>query len=122
MGGTPCEIDVKLAKPEGRKPATIKDRNSGSYKAIVFQDGEDVKGQVLINLNKGKKLDHLGIRVELIGIIENLYDAKQNSVFLQLVRDLEPPGSLNDNVSYDFQFNRVEKQYETYNGIVVRTR
>lgn len=122
MGGPNCEIDVKLTKPEGRKPATIKDRNQGSYKAIVFQDGEDVKGQVLINLNKGKRLDHLGIRVELVGIIENLYDKNQNSVFLQLVRDLEPPGALNDNVSYDFQFNKVEKQYETYNGIVVRTR
>ena len=81
-----------------------------------------MKGQVLINLNKGKRLDHLGIRVELVGIIENLYDKNQNSVFLQLVRDLEPPGALNDNVSYDFQFNKVEKQYETYNGIVVRTR
>ena len=53
-------------------------------------------------MTKGKRLDHLGIRVELIGVIENLYDAKQNSVFLQLVRDLEPPGALNDNVSYDF--------------------
>ena len=74
MGGPNCEIDVKLTKPDGRKPATIKDRTQGSYKAIVFQDGEDVKGQVLINLNKGKRLDHLGIRVELVGIIENLYD------------------------------------------------
>ena len=56
----------------------------------------------MINLNKGKKLDHLGIRVELVGVIENLYDNKQNTTFLQLVRDLEPPGSLNDNVTYDF--------------------
>jgi hypothetical protein len=28
----------------------------------------------MINLTKGKKLDHMGIRVELVGIIENLYD------------------------------------------------
>jgi hypothetical protein len=41
---------------------------------IFIQDGEDVRGQVIINLNKTKKLDHLGIRVELVGIIENLYD------------------------------------------------
>jgi len=85
-------------------------------------DGEDVKGQVIINLNKGKKLDHLGIRVELVGIIENLYDKNQNSIFLQLVRDLEPPGALTDNMTYDFAFNRVEKQFESYNGIVVRLR
>lgn len=82
--GTPCQIDVKLAKIEGRKNITVKDRTGGSYKLPVFcvsfsfilisQDGEDVRGQVIINLNKAKKLDHLGIRVELVGIIENLYD------------------------------------------------
>lgn len=81
-----------------------------------------MKGQVVINLNKGKKLEHMGIRVELVGIIENLFDKNQNSIFLQLVRDLEPPGSLTDNMTYDFSFNRVEKQFESYNGIVVRLR
>jgi hypothetical protein len=34
--GTPCQIDVKLEKVEGRKPATIKDRNGGTYKAPVY--------------------------------------------------------------------------------------
>jgi len=120
--GTPIQIDVKLAKIEGRKNATMKDRGGSTWKAPVFMDGEDVRGQVMINLNKGKKLDHLGVRVELIGVIENLYDKSQNTVFLQLVRDLEPPGALTDNVTYDFQFNRVEKQFESYNGLVVRLR
>ena len=73
-------------------------------------------------MSNKKKLDHMGIRVELIGVIENLYDKNQNSTFLQLVRDLEPPGSLTDNMTYDFSFNRVEKQFESYNGIVVRVR
>jgi hypothetical protein len=35
-----------------------------------------VKGKVVINLTKGKRIEHLGIRVELIGVIENLYDQK----------------------------------------------
>jgi len=81
-----------------------------------------VKGDVEISLSKGKKLDHLGIRVELIGQIENLLDKNQSSTFLQLVRDLEPPGSLTDNASYPFAFNRSEKQFESYNGIMVRVR
>ena len=38
------------------------------------------------------------------------------------MRDLEPPGSLTDNMTYEFAFNRVEKQFESYNGIVVRLR
>ncbi len=69
-----------------------------------------MKGKVSILLqNKGKKLQHLGIRVELIGQIENLHEKNQNSTFLQLVRDLEPPGALTDNMTYDFAFNKVEK-------------
>ena len=69
-----------------------------------------MKGKVSILLqNKVKKLQHLGIRVELIGQIENLHEKNQNSTFLQLVRDLEPPGALTDNMTYDFAFNKVEK-------------
>ena len=64
----------------------------------------------------------MGIRVELVGIIENALDKNHNSIFTQLVRDLEPPGSLTDNMTYEFAFNRVEKQFETYNGINVRVR
>jgi hypothetical protein len=44
----------------------------------------------------------MGVRVELTGVIENLYDKTQSSTFLQLVRDLEPPGSLTDDMNYDF--------------------
>jgi vacuolar protein sorting-associated protein 26 len=76
----------------------------------------------MINLNKSRRLDHLGIRVELVGVIENLFDKSHSCTFLQLVRDLEPPGTLTDNMNYDFAFNRVEKQFESYNGIVVRVR
>lgn len=64
----------------------------------------------------------MGVRVELVGVIENLYDPKQNSTFLQLVRDLEPPGAITDNTAYDFAFGRVEKMYESYNGVIVRVR
>jgi vacuolar protein sorting-associated protein 26 len=108
--GTPCEIEVSLNKVEGRKAVTMRDRtNQTVLKAPVFMDGEDVKGTVSVNLSKGKKLDHQGIRVELIGQLENLVDAKQSSTFLQLVRDLEPPGALTDNVSYPFEFRKAEK-------------
>lgn len=35
-GGAPCEITVNLDKIEGRKQATMRDRNRQSYKALVF--------------------------------------------------------------------------------------
>ena len=73
-------------------------------------------------MTKGKRIDHLGIKVELIGTIENLFDKTQTTNFIQLAQELEPPGFLTDTATYNFSFNRVEKQFETYNGIIVRLR
>ena len=60
-------------------------------------------------MKKGKQVDHIGVRIELIGQIEYLVDSKQTLPFLTLTKDLEPPGSLTDNMAYDFNFPRVEK-------------
>lgn len=64
--GSPAQIDIKFNKIEGRKQATIKDKQGNAYKVPIFKDEEDVRGKVTISLNKAKKLDHQGIRVELV--------------------------------------------------------
>lgn len=45
-------------------------------------DGEDIKGKVFINLMKGKKVEHMGVRIECVGIVENKLDAERNAIFL----------------------------------------
>ena len=62
----------------------------------TFQDGEDVKGNIAINFKGSSKLEHQGIKIELIGVIENQFDKTQSTKFLSLMRDLEPPGVLTD--------------------------
>ena len=72
--------------------ATLRDRGGQTYKAPVFlvqiyyhnniQDGEDIKGKIVIELSKGKRIDHQGIKVELIGTIENLFDKAQTTNFI----------------------------------------
>jgi len=47
-------------------------------------------------------------------MIENQLDKSQNFQFLNLTRELEPPGTLSDNSTYDFDFKNVEKSYESY--------
>lgn len=64
----------------------------------------------------------MGIRVELVGQIENCIDKSLTYQFLCLGTDLEPPGSLSDNISYDFSFPRAVLPYETYAGIAARLR
>jgi vacuolar protein sorting-associated protein 26 len=90
----PCNIEVKFTRIEGRKHASIRDPDGNKVKAPVFTDGEDVKGKVSIEVKPGSKVDHQGIRVELVGQIENQFDKNQNTKFLSLMRDLEPPGTL----------------------------
>ena len=54
--GTPCQIDVKLAKVEGRKNATVKDRNGSTYKAPVYMVS---KGKNVVDLTR---ILHVGWR------------------------------------------------------------
>lgn len=86
-------------------------------KSIWRKDKEDVNGKVGIYLQKGKPIEHMGIWVELLGLIENSFDKTQNFQFLNLTRELEPPGTLSNDMTYDFDFKNVEKAYESYQGI-----
>ena len=73
-------------------------------------------------MSGSRKLEHMGIKVELIGLIELLQDRSNTYEFTSLVRELEPPGELQASKSYPFEFTGVDKQYESYDGINVRLR
>ena len=64
----------------------------------------------------------MGIKVELIGLIELLQDRSNTYEFTSLVRELEPAGELSGAKQYPFEFTGVDKQYESYDGINVRLR
>ena len=79
--------------------------------------------QVNVTLKKpGSKLEHQGIKVELIGQIELYYDRGNHHEFVSLVRELARPGDLIQNSSYPFEFANVEKPFEVYVGSNVRLR
>ena len=88
--------------------------NSGFPNCILYT-------QVTVAL-KGKKLEHHGIRVEFVGQIEMFYDRGNHHDFLSLVRQLDPPGELTSSKVYNFDFQQVEKPYESYTGTNVRLR
>lgn len=82
---------------------------------------EDISGKVIVKPTKGKKLDHQGIRIELLGhigipffnIILNIcyqieipHDKHLSCDFVQISRELEPPGSLFDDKQYEFSFSK----------------
>ena len=75
---------------------------------------ETVSGKVIINLNKARKFEHKGIKLELMGIIQGTKDLKDTLKFISLTQDLETIGMLTTEVNtYPFKFMNVQKQFET---------
>lgn len=67
--GPAAEIDIELADAKSRDVVTVKDERGEPTQMYLFTGGENIAGTVRIRLPKGKKLEHLGICVELIGEI-----------------------------------------------------
>ena len=120
-------MTLELDCIESKKTYNFKDPNGKELPMPIYHVEDDVTGRLVINLKKGKKLEHQGIKVELIGRIgkfyaEINYERVQTSDFLNLSRELEPAGIISDSVSIPFAFTRVEKQFETFIGRFCRLR
>eukprot|EP00698_Gefionella_okellyi_P011758 TRINITY_DN3126_c0_g3_i1.p1 TRINITY_DN3126_c0_g3~~TRINITY_DN3126_c0_g3_i1.p1 ORF type:complete len:310 (-),score=54.62 TRINITY_DN3126_c0_g3_i1:641-1537(-) len=118
--GPPCSILVELQGAQ--RTIQVPNESGTSDNLALYHSTEPVKGRVHIKVNPGKKIDHAGVRVELIGQIELFYDRSNPYEFTSVVRELESPGEMHESKSYDFDFVAVEKQYESYSGINVKLR
>ena len=120
-----CDIEIRLDGEDQRRSIEYKVGGSKAdrkEKAPLYQDGETVKGSVVIRPKDGKKLDHTGIKVNLIGSIEMFYDRGNHYEFVSMVQELAAPGEMRHSQTFDFEFKNVEKQYESYYGINVKLR
>ncbi|KAF8185828.1 vacuolar protein sorting-associated protein 26-domain-containing protein [Mycena galopus ATCC 62051] len=66
-----------------------------------------------IRVRDAKKLQHDGIKVEFVGSI----DMHNYSTEFLLSQEFTAPGEMRQAQTYDFDFNNVEKQFESYHGI-----
>jgi vacuolar protein sorting-associated protein 26 len=117
-------LDITLLN-EPSKTLTVKDKDfrSGdvtSQKLPLYTGSEKVTGR--IDIHSAKKSDHMGIRVELIGLIEVKNEVSSTSTFMSNGLDLEAPGSLTGSKSFDFAFNVFQKPYESFYGNTVKLR
>ncbi|CAD8092417.1 unnamed protein product [Paramecium sonneborni] len=115
-------IDIYLDGLETRKIARFNDKQQGLIGLPVYSGNDDITGLVDLKMNKNKKIDHLGLRIELLGRIEIINDQKQSSDFISLGKELETQGIIMEDKTYKFQFNKFEKQYESYYGKEVKLR
>ncbi|CAK82895.1 unnamed protein product (macronuclear) [Paramecium tetraurelia] len=120
--GSIAKFDIYLDGLDSRKTGRFNDKQQGLLKLPIYQGDDDISGVVDLKMNKNKKIEHLGIRIELIGRIEILNDQKQSSDFMSMGRELDAQGILMEDKTYKFQFNKFEKQYESYYGKEVKLR
>ncbi|XP_065176311.1 vacuolar protein sorting-associated protein 26B-like [Sycon ciliatum] len=120
--GQSAEINVELSDAEKRKQVDVRNEEGKKEKLFLYYDGETVSGKVHVLLKPGKKLDHMGIRVEFIGQIELFYDRGNHHEFTSVVKELAGPGELAKNCVYPFEFLHVEKPHESYTGANVQLR
>lgn len=118
--GQAPEISIKLDGDDVRKTAKIRSEDGGQEVHYLFYDGEPVSGTV--NIAVKKRLDHQGIRIEFIGQIEVYYDRGNQHDFVTKVKELAHAGEITQNTSFSFDFQQVEKPYESYIGTNVKLR
>lgn len=122
FGSTPVDVEIKLQGEEDRRQVEVKGEKDKKDMCPVYYDGESVVGTVNVRVRDGKKFQHDGIRIELIGSIELFYDRGNHYEFVSLAQELAAGGEMRQAQSYDFTFKNVEKQYESYSGINVKLR
>lgn len=119
-----CTVDVELLKGDGVKPELVTLRSASGVPETIplYTDGDTVSGVVTITPAFGKKIDHQGIKIELLGQIEAYYDRGSFYDFIASVREVSGPGEIKEELKYDFEFPNVEMLNETYSGVNVRLR
>lgn len=87
----PIDIEIRLDGEENRKHVDIKSTQGRLEKLPIYKDGESVKGTITIRTKEGRKVEHLGVKVQLLGSIETNTDTISKSYFLTLATELAAP-------------------------------
>ncbi|XP_010445889.1 PREDICTED: vacuolar protein sorting-associated protein 26A-like [Camelina sativa] len=117
-----CNISITFTDGKNRKQVPIKKDNGQIVMNPLFQSQETIAGKIHIDPYQGKKVEHNGVKVELLGQIEMYFDRGNFYDFTSLVRELDVPGEIYERKTYPFEFSSVEMPYETYNGVNVRLK
>uniref|UniRef100_A0A0E0RHK7 Uncharacterized protein n=1 Tax=Oryza rufipogon TaxID=4529 RepID=A0A0E0RHK7_ORYRU len=116
----PCDISIAFSDARSRKQIAVKNDNGRTVMVPVFQSLETISGEVSVVPVPGKRIEHLGVKIELLGQIELYLERGKFYDFTSLVRELDIPGEIYEKKTYPFEFSTVEMPYESYNGTNVR--
>lgn len=134
---SPIDIEISFEGEDNRKTVEVPVRQGPKSKTLkdnlpLYEDGETVSGTVTLRVKEGKRVEHLGIKVSVIGSTDMVKtsnsgkvstqsfdeDVKKKTVdqFLCLSDDLCPAGDLQHTINFPFTFKDLTKRYESYRG------
>jgi len=116
--GTGCNIEITLDGVDKRPTVDVVNENAKTETLPLYIGNDTVSGSIKISLDKGvQKVEHLGIKVALVGVIKG--QSGSPFEFLSQPKDLEGAGSITDTKNFTFNWENVERQYESYFGVNV---
>lgn len=93
---------------------------------FAYEAHQDIGGIVTLQMSPGKKVEHLGIKVQFIGRIDmgfGVHEGRPHYDFISLSKELAPPGVLYQNITeLPFIFRNMDKEHESYRGRNVSVR
>jgi vacuolar protein sorting-associated protein 26 len=93
---------------------------------FAYEQHQDVGGVVTLYLAPGKKIEHLGIKIQFIGRIDmsmGVNEGRPHYDFVSLSKELTPPGILYQSTTeIPFFFRNMDKEHESYRGRNVSVR
>ena len=139
LGRVPLHVSVALDGPEGggeRPVVEVKEHPGQQLGGVgaggngqattelpLYTSGETVSGEIKLEPLTAKRVDYVGVRVELLGQVELMFDRGQSSDFLAKRRELEGAGELLQSPkTYRFEFKDVDMPHESYNGLNARVK
>lgn len=87
----------------------------------VYTAQDVITGKVYLTIPPGARIEHRGVRVDLIGMIDYTFDKSAKLEFTTITQEKEDPGELTESKVYQFRFI-VPKNDETYHGNIVQLR
>uniref|UniRef100_A0A7S3R0N7 Vacuolar protein sorting-associated protein 26 n=1 Tax=Dunaliella tertiolecta TaxID=3047 RepID=A0A7S3R0N7_DUNTE len=121
--GSPFRIDTEFLDAEGKpykNTTPVKGKKDALEDAPVYANRDTVKGLVKITPVTTKKLEHMGIKAQLLGRIDVASERGAKQEFMSMARGLAGSGEISSPITLPFEFPNVEMQYDSYKGQQVR--
>ena len=96
----------------------LKDNNRRTQNGeLLYTSSDSVIGTLHVMLSPpSTPVEHVGLKIELIGEIRVLFDQDKCPPFVSLTKTIASVGSLTESGTFEFEFGNADKPHDSYQG------